>query len=206
VIRCEHQKKDRIKSKFWKAVIMFQPLLNLFFIYSKELPKTYRNVIYFMRLITALMFSSIFGTTQTFNDIGEYLIDVNPYLYILPYFTVIPICTLFEYFLRKPPPAHAITTRLRRIFLVKRILGVFFGIIGSGGSIFVIFVLAANKDEEQNKAWRYDFGFTLIMDNLINPLLFILIQYLIIKIADISVKTLKLKNMKGFVARQLVNG
>ena len=134
------------------------------------------------------------------------MIDVNPYLYILPYFTVIPICTLFEYFLRKPPPAHAITTRLRRIVLVKRILGVFFGIIGSGGSIFVIFVLAANKDEEQNKAWRYDFGFTLIMDNIINPLLFILIQYLIVKIADISAKTLKLKSMKGFVARQLVNG
>jgi len=60
---------------------------------------------------------------------------------------------------------------------VKRVIGFILGFLVIAGSILSVYILAASKTPEQNRAWKYDFGFTMGQDFFFTPLIYILAQY-----------------------------
>ena len=128
------------------------------------------------------------------------MLDINPYIIALPYFTVIPVNWLFEYLIITPPNLAQKHKWLR----IKRCFGMGLGVIFALGAILSIYILAANKSEEQNLAWKYDFCFTISQDVILVPLITIMVQYLIFSIAVTKGNKLGTEGFKGFLARKVL--
>mmetsp|Transcript_27986 Transcript_27986/g.24676 ORF Transcript_27986/g.24676 Transcript_27986/m.24676 type:complete len:181 (+) Transcript_27986:1168-1710(+) len=164
-------------------IAICHPFFNLFFIYQPELSKAKRASIYYLRLMLMFAFSSLFGTSDSIENVEDFINDViNPYLILLPYVTVIPINRLFECLVAEHPK-YAQMKKLPTCVKVRRVITWIVGIIATLGSVFIIYVLAANKTLEQNDSWKYDFLFVVGQDFIITPLLIMGAQYLLFKYA-----------------------
>ena len=133
--------------------------------------------------MTMFAFSSLFGSSDSINNVNDFINDViNPYLILLPYFLVIPINKIFEGLI-SVPTRYQNKEKIPKWVKIKKYIGIGIGVLSAFGCIFIIYILAANKSKEQNDSWMYDFSWMVFQDFFFTPLIFILLQILCIKYA-----------------------
>jgi len=82
----------------------------------------------------------------------------------------------------------------------KLIIGKYFVALTVMTSMGIIIIIAANQDAKQSKAWTIDFIKTLLQDLLLSPVLFLLLQYYMLKI--LKSKALKKKpRLRSFLSQ-----
>mmetsp|Transcript_39062 Transcript_39062/g.34749 ORF Transcript_39062/g.34749 Transcript_39062/m.34749 type:complete len:225 (-) Transcript_39062:502-1176(-) len=183
------------------ALLLTHPYLSLFYLYAPELPKSTRTPIVYLRIMLMLAFSSIFGTSGEFNGLLEWLLEVNFYLILMPFFTVIPINILFEYLIQNPPDINKLSGPARKLVKIKYGLGVFLGFISTLGAFYAIWVLAANKTRDESISWTCDFVFIILQDMMLMPLFSILVQYFMIRLVYSRGKPTKMNPVKKFMIK-----
>jgi len=154
--------------------VILHPVLNTYLIYDKTINKFIRAAIYYLRTLLILTFASLFGTNDDFDGIYDYLVENNLYLYILPYFTVIPINKLFECLVQDPQKIDANQAPIPW-YKSRQCFGLFLGAIVSTIAIVVNYIGAAQNTPSQTRVWRYDFVFTLVQDLVLTPLIFMIL-------------------------------
>jgi len=147
VLRISGKQVGKLSScqKFKISFMIFHPIINIYTVYMPEFPKTTRAGITYFRMIMMLAFSSIFGTSEDFEGLAEYLTDFNIYLILLPYFTVVPIYTFLEFLIRDPPPEKTQSRSTTKCFFYKKKIGLGLSFILTVLCIAAIYILAANK-------------------------------------------------------------
>lgn len=86
---------------------------------------------------------------------------------------MLPINKLFECLLSENR-RYADMVKVPKMVKFKRIMAVIVGVLATLATVFAIYVLAANKTEDQNNSWKYDFLFVIAVDLFLTPLLIVL--------------------------------
>ncbi len=76
-------------------------------------------------------------------------------------------------------------------------------ILSTLGSIYGIFVIAANKTLEENLGWQVDFAITMFQDLVLSPVLFVIVQLFVFKMTNSNV--IKSKKAKSYIAAKFLD-
>ena len=106
--------------------------------------------------------------------------------------------------IKDPPKTLKIKERRMGKFLkIRQKIGKVICLLAIAGSIYGIFVIAADKSTSENIGWGVDFSIAMFQDLILTPLLFIGSQYIIYRIS--FSKTIKSTRFKSYISTKLLD-